>query len=142
MEIAEEKEYQDKIKAPSSPRSLAIDLTKADNESETSSRANVHELHVDVRKSKTRKRKPFDASISSSVAKVSPRQSKRIKTVQDYLPQENIWICTALKWIENIVENSDEDTIQVKRFELLRFKDKLDAWRLEDLKVTREFELL
>ncbi|TGO56045.1 hypothetical protein BCON_0083g00380 [Botryotinia convoluta] len=142
MEIAYEKEIQHKMNTSSSPRPLVLDLTKTDDESETSHQVNVHALNVGVRRSKTRKRKSSDTFSSSSVAKISPRQSKRMKTVQNYMPQENIWICTALKWIENIVEKSDEDTIQVKRIELLRFKDELDAWRLEDLNVTRELELL
>ncbi|APA13388.1 predicted protein [Sclerotinia sclerotiorum 1980 UF-70] len=136
-----EKLMEDRIKAPS-PQPLVIDLTETDDEPETPSQMNVHELNVVAMEPKKRKRKHPDTSISSLGTKLSPRQSKRVKKVQDYLPQENIWISTALKWIENIVKESDGDTIQIKRTDLLGLKGELEVWRMEDMNVTRELELL
>ncbi|TEY15507.1 hypothetical protein BOTCAL_2659g00010 [Botryotinia calthae] len=50
MEIAYEKEYQDKMKVLSSLWPLVIDLTNTDDESETSYRVNAHELNVVLQK--------------------------------------------------------------------------------------------
>ncbi|KAJ8062036.1 hypothetical protein OCU04_009816 [Sclerotinia nivalis] len=139
--LSEGKMMEDRTKAPSS-QILITDLARTDDEPEAPSQMHVHELNVGPKKSKTRKRKHSDTSFSNSGEKVSLRRSKRVKKAQDYLPQENIWISTALKWIENFVKESDGDTIQVKRTDLLELKNELEVWRTKDLNVTNKLELL